>query len=449
MSNISYDCLIIGAGISGINAAYYLQKHCPWATYRILENRSNLGGTWDLFKYPGIRSDSDMFTFGFSWKVWSSPGAIASGAEILAYLKEAAVENDILKHVDFDTDVKSAEWRSADNQWHLVATDGKLYKCNFLIGCTGYYSYDNPHLPYISGQENFKGLMVHPQMWQPEHSKEIVGKKVAIIGSGATAITLLPSISECVDHVTMVQRTPAYIAVRPREDPLLKTFGKIFPFDLATKLTRWITSVLIVLALKLCVHFPSISKRFVKWTMYRHLSGSMSLKEFEKHFNPPYTPYQQRLCLAPQGDFFKSIKSGKASIATGHIDHLTERGIRMKDGSQVEADFIIMATGLTMSHNFPFSTMQTTIDGQQYKPNQHLIYKGCMLENIPNMAFIMGYCWCIMDIESRHSFFIHHPFTEFHEQQSSDQGDPERRQKCHWRKNSILQGFRCGIRPES
>ena len=272
---------------------------------------------------------------------------------------------------------------------------------------------------------------------------------MAIIGSGATAITLLPSISECVDHVTMVQRTPAYIAVRPREDPLLKTFGKIFPFDLATKLTRWITSVLIVLALKLCVHFPSISKRFVKWTMYRHLSGSMSLKEFEKHFNPPYTPYQQRLCLAPQGDFFKSIKSGKASIATGHIDHLTERGIRMKDGSQVEADFIIMATGLTMSHNFPFSTMQTTIDGQQYKPNQHLIYKGCMLENIPNMAFIMGYCWCIMDIESRHSFFIHHPFTEFHEQQSSDQGDPERRQKCHWRKNSILQGFRCGIRPES
>jgi len=391
MSEQHFDCLVIGAGISGINAAYHLQKYNPWATYKVLERRSNLGGTWDLFRYPGIRSDSDMFTFGFSWKVWKSPKAIAPGEDILAYLTEAAKEHGIIDHIRFNTDIKTADWKSSDNQWHLVTTGGDKYTCRFLIGATGYYSYESPHIPHFPGQEDFKGTLVHPQFWKAHHDTEIVGKKVAIIGSGATAVTILPNISERVEHVTMVQRTPTYIGVKPDKDKILLFLSKIFPESLAAKINRWVASVLMVLIYNMCITFPNRAKKIVKGMMYGQLKGSMSEDEFEKHFNPPYNPWEQRFCLAPEGDFFKALRTEKASVVTGHIEKFTENGVLMKDGSLVEADFIVVATGLTMGRNIPFSTITTKIDGEDYQPSKHLIYKGCMLEDIPNMGFVVGY----------------------------------------------------------
>ena len=215
MGEEHFDCLIIGAGISGLDAAYHVQTYCHWATYAILERRSNLGGTWDFFNYPGIRSDSDMYTFGFSWKIWKSAKPIAPAEDILEYLKEAAEEQNIMKNIKFNTDITTAAWKSENNRWHLTTTSGKKYSCNVLFGCSGYYSYETPFEPTFPGQEKFPGPIVHPQKWTKEHDKKIVGAKVAIIGSGATAVTILPNITDTASHVTLVQRTPTYIAGKP------------------------------------------------------------------------------------------------------------------------------------------------------------------------------------------------------------------------------------------
>lgn len=386
-----FDVLIIGAGISGIDAAYHIQKNCDWASYAILERRGNLGGTWDFFKYPGIRSDSDMYTFGFSWKIWKSAKPIAPAKDILDYLKEAAEEQGIVEKIQFNTDVKSADWKSNDNCWHIVTSKGVRYSCNMLFGCTGYYSYENPYQPHFSGQENFTGPIVHPQKWNEEHDQQILGKKVAIIGSGATAVTILPSIADQVSHVTMVQRTPSYIASAPTEDPMSKFLTKCFPKNTAVKLNRWYSVWITTIAFYFCIWLPNIAKYFCKNLMYKEVKSVMSKKEFDKHFTPPYTPWQQRYCLAPGGDFFQSIREGKASIVTGGIDHFTKSGIQMKDGIHVEADFIIVATGLSLQQNSPFSTIQVCIDGVDYKPGGNLLYNGVMLSDIPNFLFIIGY----------------------------------------------------------
>ena len=250
-----FDCLIIGAGISGIDVAYYLQKNCQWASYAILERRSNLGGTWDFFKYPGIRSDSDMYTFGFSWKIWKSAKPIAPAKDILEYLNEAAEEQGILKNINFNTDIACASWESADNQWHLTSTSGKQYSCNMLFGCSGYYSYETPFEPAFPGKETFSGTIVHPQRWTAEHDDLVVGAKVALIGSGATAVTILPNISDSASHVTLIQRTPTYIAGRPEIDPIANFCNNWLPKSIAVKINRWKAVILGSLFYQFCVRY--------------------------------------------------------------------------------------------------------------------------------------------------------------------------------------------------
>lgn len=386
-----FDCLILGAGISGLDAAYHLQQHSSWATFAILERRANLGGTWDFMKYPGIRSDSDMYTFGFSWKIWKSAKPIATSEEILKYLKDAAEEQGITSKIQFNTNMDTAAFTSSDNRWHLVASDGRKYSCGVLFGCTGYYSYETPYEPKFPGQENFPGTIIHPQKWKDEHDKELVGKRVAMIGSGATAVTILPNISDRAKHVTMVQRTPTYIAAKPDIDPVGQFLLNWLPSGLAVRLNRWKAVLLGAIFYQYCVRYPEHAKKLIKGGMYKEVKGVMSREEFEKHFNPPYNPWEQRFCLAPGGDFFEPIRQGKASMVTGHIDHLTEKGIQMKDGQHVDADFIISATGLTMQQNFPFSTMKIFIDGKEYNAPDHLVYNGIMISDVPNFAFIMGY----------------------------------------------------------
>jgi cation diffusion facilitator CzcD-associated flavoprotein CzcO len=385
------DCLVLGAGISGLDAAFHLQKHCPWANYAILERRANLGGTWDFFKYPGIRSDSDMYTFGFSWKIWRSAKPIATAEEILAYLKEAAEEQGIGKKIMFNTNVESASWNSADNRWHLVTSGGERFSCKMLFGCTGYYSYETPYQPTFPGQDDFPGPIVHPQKWTSEHDKMIQGKRVALIGSGATAVTILPNIAEMAAHVTMVQRTPTYIAAKPEIDPVVSFLNKWLPESIAVRLNRLKAVVLGALFYQYCVRYPQHAKKLVQGGMFKEVKVVMSRQEFEKHFTPPYNPWDQRFCLAPDGDFFAPLREGKATMVTGHIDRFTTDGILMKSGERVEADFIISATGLTMQRNFPFSTVRVSVDGQEYKATDHIIYNGIMVSDVPNFAFIMGY----------------------------------------------------------
>ena len=385
------DCIIIGAGISGIDAAYHLNTYSSWANYLILERRSNLGGTWDFFKYPGIRSDSDMYTFGFSWKIWKSPKPIAPGEDILEYLTEAANEQGIMDKIKFNTDVKTAVWSSSDKRWHLTTTTGTRYSCNMLFGCTGYYSYEHPYQPTFKGEEDFSGKIVHPQMWTSEHDKLIVGKKVAIIGSGATAVTLLPNIAKVSEHVTMVQRTPSYIAGKPDIDPISKFLSDWLPAFLALRLNRWRAVITGFLLYQYCTRFPDRAKKLIFGVTRKQVKSVMSEEEIIKHFTPPYGPWEQRFCLAPDGDFFEPIRSGKASIVTDHIDCFTPNGIKMKSGQLVEADLIVRATGLTFQPNFPFSTMEVTIDGKPYTPSDKMMYRSVMLSDVPNFAYIMGY----------------------------------------------------------
>eukprot|EP00092_Neocalanus_flemingeri_P079833 GFUD01099496.1.p1 GENE.GFUD01099496.1~~GFUD01099496.1.p1 ORF type:complete len:514 (+),score=122.08 GFUD01099496.1:53-1543(+) len=386
-----FDCLIIGAGISGLDAAYHLQEHCKWASYAILERRANLGGTWDFFNYPGIRSDSDMYTFGFYWKAWQSTKPISPGKDILVYLREAAEEQGILENINFNTDIETAAWVSADNRWHLTTTTGSRYSCNVLFGCTGYYSYETPFEPSFPGQEAFSGKIVHPQKWTKEYDELVVGAKVAIIGSGATAVTILPSIADVTSHVTMVQRTPSYIAALPEMDPWANFVNDWLPQNIAMRINKWKAYLQGALFYQYCTRYPDAAIKEIKAGMFAEVSSVMDREEFDRHFTPPYNPWEQRLCLAPGGDFFRPIREGKATIVTGHIDHFTENGIQMKKGNHVEADLIISATGLTIQPNFPFSTIKVSINGEPYKASTHLIYNGIMISDVPNLAFIVGY----------------------------------------------------------
>lgn len=388
---LHYDVIIIGAGISGIDAGYHLNTYCPWANYTILERRANLGGTWDFFKYPGIRSDSDMYTFGFSWKIWKSAKPIAPAEDILEYLNEAAKEQNIMEKIKFNTDIKTVIWSSNDKCWYLTTTTGLQYSCNTIFGCTGYYSYEHPYIPTFKGEKEFKGKIVHPQQWTSEDDALIVGKKVAIIGSGATAVTLLPNISEKAEHVTVVQRTPSYIGAKPDVDRISKFLSDWLPQGIATKINRWRAVIMGFLFFQYCSFFPESAKRLIKKATRKQVKSVMSDEEFEKHFTPPYNPWEQRFCLAPDGDFFEPIRKGKATMVTDHIDSITENGIKMKSGKIVEADFIVRATGLTFQPNFPFSTMEVSIDGEPYKPKDKLMYKSVMLSDVPNFAFVMGY----------------------------------------------------------
>ena len=386
MTSQDLDVVIVGAGLSGIGAAYHLQKRCPGRSYAILESRQAMGGTWDLFRYPGIRSDSDMYTFGYNFRPWTSGKVFADGPSIRAYVEDTAREAGINPHIHYGHKVVAANWDSDAARWTVVAetADGKVsFTCRFLIQCSGYYRYEQGYMPEFEGMNDFKGEIIHPQLW-PEDT-DYTGKKVVIIGSGATAVTLVPAMAEKAAHVTMLQRSPTYIAARPSRDAIADFLRKILPSRMAYTLSRFKNVLLSIFFFQLSRRRPAAVKRNVIKLVKDQLGEGFDV---EKHFTPDYNPWDQRFCLAPDGDFFEVLKDGSASIVTDHIDRFTETGIRLKSGEEIEADLIIPATGLDMQLA---GGAVFTVDRRIVQPHDLFTYRGMMLSNMPNMALAFGY----------------------------------------------------------
>jgi cation diffusion facilitator CzcD-associated flavoprotein CzcO len=385
-----FDVVIVGAGLSGIGAAVHLQQHCPGKTYAILESRPALGGTWDLYRYPGIRSDSDMHTLGFSFKPWLSPKAIAEGPAILEYVNETADEHGIRPHIRFGRRLDGASWSSEDARWTLDVkrTDGDdeaadPLTCNFLLMCSGYYSYDEPYRPSFPGEEDFEGEMFHPQLW-PE-GLDYRGKRVVVIGSGATAMTLVPAMADDVEHITMLQRSPTYVASLPWEDRIANTLRKFLPDMLAYRITRWKNVTLQKWFYARTRTAPEKVKKFLLRQVRKHLGPDYDV---EKHFTPSYNPWDQRLCLIPDGDLYQAINSGKASVVTDKIDRITKGGIRLASGEELDADIILTATGLNLKL---LGGAQFQVDGAPVHFAETFTYKGMMYSGVPNLVQTFGY----------------------------------------------------------
>ena len=381
------DVVIVGAGISGISAAWHLQKECPGKKYLILERRDDLGGTWDLFKYPGIRSDSDMFTLGFRFKPWESAKAIADGASIKAYIKEAAAKAGIDKHIRYGTKVVAADWSDADGRWTITVEQNGVQsaiQCGFAMACSGYYNYDEGYTPQFPGIENFGGTVVHPQHW-PE-DLDYAGKRIVVIGSGATAVTLIPALANSgAGHVTMLQRSPTYIGALPLVDPIAVQANKWLPAKLAHIVNRVKAIGFSTAQYELARRFPGYMRKTLL-TMAKHRLPEGY--EVEKHFGPSYNPWDERLCLAPNGDLFKTIRQGQADVVTDTIDTFTTTGIKLASGEELPADIVITATGLNLQL---FGGAKLSRNGEAIDPGQRLAYRALMLEGLPNAAFTFGY----------------------------------------------------------
>jgi monooxygenase len=382
------DVLIVGAGLSGIAAGYYVHARCPSKTYAILEARDSIGGTWDLFRYPGIRSDSDMFTLGYGFRPWKAAKAIADGPAILEYVKDTAREYGIDRHIRFGHRAMRAEWSSAEQRWTVEAqrTDsGEVVRltASFLFGCTGYYRYDEGYTPELPGIERFRGPVVHPQHWPEE--LDYAGKRVVVIGSGATAVTLVPAMAGEAEHVTMLQRSPSYVISLPSEDPIAKFVQRVLPQGLAHRALRWKNVLLMMASYHLGQRRPKIARRVMRAGAKKKLPEGYDV---DTHFNPSYKPWDQRLCLVPDGDLFKAITRGDASIVTDRIGTLTETGIELESGQVLEADVVITATGLNM---LVFGGMELRVDGREVDPAKTLTYRGMMLGGVPNLAIAVGY----------------------------------------------------------
>lgn len=382
------DVLIVGAGLSGIGAAYHLQKNCNDRSYAILEGRETLGGTWDLFRYPGIRSDSDMYTLGYSFRPWTNPKAIADGPSILAYVRETAEAYGIDKKIRYRRRVERASWSSRDARWTVEARDtetGEIarFTCSFLFMCAGYYDYDAGYTPDFPGRDRFRGEIVHPQFWSPH--VDYTGKRVVVIGSGATAVTLVPSLAARAAHVTMLQRSPTYIVSVPERDRIADWMRARLPIGSAYALTRWKNVLFSMAFFAYCRRFPEQAKKFLVGQVHRAMGGAVDVGT---HFTPTYNPWDQRVCLVPDGDLFKSIRDGRASVVTDHIETFTEKGIRLRSGQELEADLIVTATGLKLKF---LGGLQLEVDGQRVDPANTMIYKGMMCSDVPNLAFAIGY----------------------------------------------------------
>ncbi len=388
MSMEHFDVIVIGAGLSGIGAGYRLQTRCPRKRYVILEARSDIGGTWDLFRYPGIRSDSDMFTLGYPFRPWKEAQAIAGGPAILKYVRDTAQEFGINRHIRFQQRVQSASWSSEEARWLVEVKAGAngetvRYTCDFLYGCTGYYRYDSGYEPKFPGVERFRGRFVHPQHW-PE-DLDYTGKKVVVIGSGATAVTLVPAMASQAEHVTMLQRSPSYILNLPNHDPIANGLRRMLPAAAAHRIVRWKNILISMGIYQFARRAPDFARRMLKQGAARSLPQGY---EVDKHFNPRYKPWDQRLCLIPDADLFKAINSGRASVVTDQIETLTERGIQLQSGQHLDADIIVSATGLQM---LALGGVQLYVDEKAIAPGEAFIYKGTMLGNVPNFGFCVGY----------------------------------------------------------
>ena len=391
MSTEHFDVLIVGAGLSGIGAAYHLQTNCPDRSYTILEGRSSMGGTWDLFRYPGIRSDSDMYTLGYSFKPWEQPKAIADGPSILKYVQDTARDNGISRNIRFSHQVKGASWSSQDSKWTVQverevqggAKESVQISCNFLFMCSGYYSYVEGFTPDFPGFKRFGGQVVHPQKWTDDIA--YAGKRVVVIGSGATAVTLVPELAKQAAHVTMLQRSPTYVVARPAEDVWANRLRRFLPSMLAYGITRWKRVLLGMYVFRLCRTDPTKMKQLLLGGVRMALGPDYDVK---KHFTPRYNPWEQRLCLVPDGDLFASIKSGRASVVTDQIETFTETGIALKSGETLDADLIITATGLNLQ---VLGGLQLSVDGKPVDMSKTMNYKGLMYSGVPNLASSFGY----------------------------------------------------------
>jgi monooxygenase len=391
MASEHFDVLIVGAGLSGIGAGYHLQEKCPGKSYVILEGRGCIGGTWDLFRYPGIRSDSDMFTLGYSFRPWTEPKAIADGPRILNYVRETATDAGIDEKIRFNHSVKRASWSSQDARWTVEAErrvgeggpETVRFTCNFLFMCSGYYKYQEGYTPEFAGTSDFVGRIVHPQKW-PE-DLDYAGKRVVVIGSGATAVTLVPEMAKTASHVTMLQRSPTYVVARPAEDALANKLRRNLSAKLAYHMIRWRNVLFGMFFFQLSRRNPEKVKRMIRRGVKAALGENYDI---ETHFTPRYNPWDQRLCLVPDGDLFKAIKDNSASVVTNQIERFTSSGIKLTDGSELEADIIVTATGLVLQ---VLGGLEVSVDGRTVDFSKTLNYKGMMYSDVPNMASAFGY----------------------------------------------------------
>ncbi len=386
-----FDVLIIGAGLSGIDAAHHLQKLCPHKSYVILEQRERIGGTWDLFRYPGIRSDSDMLTMGYSFRPWTHPKSISPGDDIRDYIAATARDEGIDRHIRFRHQIKRASWSSQDAQWTVEAArksaDGRedmvALTCNFLFSCAGYYRYSAGYLPEFPNAGRFQGRMFHPQAWPQD--LDYAGKRVVIIGSGATAVTLLPAMAKTAGHVTMLQRSPTYVISMPAQDRIANGLRRVMPATWAYRLSRWKNVAFMTSFYKFSQRFPNFVKKALLNSVRGHLGPDYDVA---KHFTPRYKPWDQRMCLVPDADMFEAIKSNRASVVTDQIETFTEKGILLKSGKELEADIIVTATGLAMQ---TLGGAELSVDGERIDPGKTLAYKGVMMSGVPNLASVFGY----------------------------------------------------------
>ncbi len=409
-----FDILIIGAGLSGIGAGARVRMDCPGKTFAILEGRERSGGTWDLFRYPGVRSDSDMFTLGYRFKPWRDGKAIADGPAILNYIRETAREYDLEKEIRYGHRVRRAEWNSAEAKWTVTVevqrrareqglygdepdqdlpqsrkdakepqmeTENKVFSCNFLYLCTGYYRYEEGYTPEWPGFGDYKGTLVHPQKWPDD--LDYAGKRVLVIGSGATAVTLVPAMAERAGHVTMLQRSPTYIITMPSEDTIANAFRKLLPDKAAYKLSRWKNILRQSFFYTLSRRRPAVMKRLIE----KGIKAELGDEKLE-HFRPKYNPWDQRLCIVPDSDLFRAIRDGRASVVTGEIETFTETGVRLKSGDVIEAEIIVTATGLILKI---MDGLELTVDGKPVVLSEKVAYKGMMYNDVPNLAQAFGY----------------------------------------------------------
>jgi len=382
------DVLIVGAGLSGIGAGHHLQTDCPGETYAILEARESMGGTWDLFRYPGIRSDSDMYTLGYSFRPWEDAKAIADGPSILRYVQQTAKDCGIDEKIRYRHRVKRASWSSADAQWTVEAErepskETTRFTCDFLFLCSGYYNYAAGYTPEFAGTERFKGRIVHPQKWTED--VEYAGKRVVVIGSGATAVTLVPALAKQAAHVVMLQRSPSYVLSLPEQDPIANGLRRYLPAKVAYGITRWKNVLIGMLIFTLSRRAPEFMKKLLRGGVKSQLGPDYDV---DTHFKPRYNPWDQRLCLVPDADLFKVIRAGRASVVTDQIETFTEKGLKLRSGKELEADLIVAATGLDL---LALGGIDLSVDGRAVEVAKTMSYKGMMLSGVPNLAMALGY----------------------------------------------------------